>query len=44
MYGKQMTVRLDAKLYQVLEKEAEKEMHSVASLVRLILAKRFGTR
>jgi hypothetical protein len=44
MYGKKITVRLDEKLYQVLEKEAEKEMRSVASLVRLILTKSFVKR
>ena len=44
MYGKQITIRVDEKLYQVLEKEAEKEMRSVASLVRLILTKNFVMR
>ena len=37
MYTKQVTIRLDGKLYRRLEKEAGKQMRSVAGLVRLIL-------
>ena len=37
MYTKQVTIRLDDTLYRLLEKEAGKQMRSVAGLVRLIL-------
>ena len=37
MYGKQVTIRIDEKLYRSLEKEAKKQMRSVSGLIRLIL-------
>lgn|GEM_PF-1032619 len=37
MYTKQVTIRLDENLYRLLEKEAGKQMRSVAGLARLIL-------
>jgi len=39
MYAKQVTIRLDDNLYRRLEKEAGRQMRSVAGLVRLILHK-----
>jgi len=37
MYAKQVTIRLDDNLYRRLEKEAGRQMRSVAGLIRLIL-------
>ena len=41
MLEKQITIRVDEKLYRSLEKDAKKRMRSVSSLIRLILTKNF---
>ncbi len=41
MYRKQVTIRIDEKMYRVLEKEAKKQMRSVSGLIRLIISYNF---
>ena len=38
MYGKQITFRLDNKLYRKLEKVAKIQMRSIGGVIRLIIA------
>jgi hypothetical protein len=37
MYGKQITFRLDKKLYRKLEKVAKIQMRSIGGVIRLII-------
>lgn len=39
MYNKQISLRLDEKLHKALKKEARKQMRTVNSQVRVILAR-----
>ena len=38
MYEKQITFRLDTKLYRRLEKAAETQMRSIGGIIRLIIS------
>lgn len=44
MYEKQITIRIDKKLYKALEKEASEQMRSVSGQIRYALIKSLSRR